>query len=393
MHFSAARRLIVLIGMALAVTGSVGPAAGAAGTDAVEAAGIAARPAWKRPYVAPAGPVFGAPVGRKQVKDNVILRVLLRNIQHTPPGATIRIVARSFGVRPAADALIAAHRRGVEVKVLVDGDATRGSEAVTALRRELGARRHAASYLYRVKGSARGGDTEQHQKTWSFSRTGQSERVVMVGSTNLSYRSMGQFNNMYSFVGREDVWREFRQVFRDQVRDRPLAHPAVSVDLGRDHAWFYPGFSVDSDPMRRYLSRLPAKGLRVRVAMLAWHGSRGARIAQVLATKARQGARVQVIATTIGTDSRKILEAAGVEVIAGLKKGNEVHDKLMLVQWKAASGVRERRILTGSDNFGTAALGRDEVVMAIDAGEGDAWRAYGQHYRMLVERVSGKTVR
>lgn len=390
MLFSAARRLIGLIGMTLVVTGAVGPA------GSVAAGSVAAGPAWKRPYAAPAGPVFASPVARRDVGDNAILRVLLANIRHTPPGATIRIVARSFAVRPAADALLAAHRRGVAVKVLVDADASRGSAAVAILRRELGANRRAASFVHRVKGSARGGDTEQHQKTWSFSRTGQSRQVLMVGSTNLSYRSMGQFNNMYTFVGRADVWTQFRRVFRDQLRDRPLASPAVSVDLGTDHAWFYPGYSLASDPMRHYLARLPASRLRVKVAMLAWHGVRGARIARVLAAKARQGARIRVIATTMGSDSRRILQDAGVEVIAGLRKGREVHHKLMLLQWRDRDGDRQRRIVTGSDNFGTAALDRDEVVVAIDgsaAGDGDAWPAYLAHYRMLVEQVSGKSVR
>lgn len=347
----------------------------------------------RRPYAAPAGGVFASPVPRSQVEKNAILRVLVANIRHAPPRSTIRIVARSFSVRPAADALIAAHRRGVWVKVLVDHDATKGSEAVASLRRELGADRDAASYIYRVKGSARGDDTELHQKTWSFSRTGTSSKVLMVGSTNLSYMSMGQFNNMYSFVGRTDVWQEFRKVFREQVRDRPMSTPAISMGLGLDHVWFYPGFTVDNDPMRLYLARLPADGLRIQIAMLAWHGTRGGRIARVLAEKAREGARIRVIATTMGTNSKKILEAAGVTVTSGLARHREVHHKLMLLRWRDRAGNVQRRIVTGSDNFGTAALKRDEVVVAIDPGKGAAWTAYTQHYRMLVEQEAPHLVR
>lgn len=339
------------------------------------------------PYHPPRGPTFGEPVPRDSVEDNRILQVLLANIEHTPPGATIRIVARSLSLQPAATALIAAHERGVKVQVIASRKVSGDFKAVGRLREALGTDHDDDSFIRLVRGSARGGDTEQHQKTWSFSRTGEARHVVMVGSTNLSYSSMGQYNDMYTFVGRRDIWRQFAEVFRVQLRDEPVADPAISVDLGRDHAWFYPGYDVETDPVRRYLADLPADGLRVRIAMLAWHGERGNRIAAMLADKARAGAEVEVVVSTLGDRTSRILTDAGVRVASGRLDAGWVHHKLTLVSWVDESGKRQRRILTGSDNFGAPSLARDEVVVAVHARGGRGWRSYHHHFDRLLEQA------
>ena len=64
----------------------------------------------------------------------------------------------------------------------------------------LGTNRRKASFLYLSRGSARGPETATHQKTWTFTRTGDSRRVVVVGSANLSYYSTTQYSDMYAFV-------------------------------------------------------------------------------------------------------------------------------------------------------------------------------------------------
>lgn len=356
------------------------------------AAGCTASPAERStertdPYRAPRGPVFGVPVPRDSVEDNRILQVLLANIDHTPPDATIRIVARSLSLQPAATALIAAHERGVRVQVIASRRVSGDFKAVERLVDALGTDHTADSFVRLVRGSARGGNTEQHQKTWSFSRTGDSRHVVMVGSTNLSYSSMGQYNDMYSFVGRRDVWRQFSRVFRVQLRDKPVADAAISARLGRDHVWFFPGYDIETDPVRRYLAELPAEGLRVRIAMLAWYGERGNRIASVLADKARAGAEIEAVVSTLGDITGRILEDAGIRVAPGRLDDGWVHQKLTLVSWVDADGNRQRRIITGSDNFAAPMLDNDEVVMAIDASRGRTWRAYQRHYDDLLARA------
>lgn len=337
-------------------------------------------------YRPPAGAVLADPVSRDDVEDNHVLRVLVADIDNAPRGSLIRIVGLSLSLMPVADALVDAHRRGVRVQIIVARRISKDFKAVALLRGELGTDRTAGSFIRLIRGSARGGPTALHQKTWAFSRTGRARDVVMVGSANLSYTSMGEYNDMYSFVGRRDVWRQFAEIFAQQVRDRPVAHPQVTAHLGRDTAWFYPGFTEATDPVRRYLAAVPTTGLRIRIAMLAWHGPRGVLIARTLADKARAGARIEAVVTTLDRRCAAILAAAGIRVHLTKEAGFVVHHKLMLVRWTDAAGRTQRRIITGSDNFGDPALARDEVEMAIDPTVPGAWAAYQRHYDGILAR-------
>ena len=301
-------------------------------------------------------------------------------------------MARSFSLVPVAEALVAADARGVRVQVLADGDVSRDYRAIAVLSDALGSDRGADSFVRLTRGSARGGATELHQKSWSFSRTGSSRHVVMVGSMNLSSYSTRQYTDMYAFVGRANVWRAFNDVFRDQVRDRPLEDPAVSVRLGRDHAWFFPGYDLDTDPMRAVLEDLPQRDLRVQVAMYAWVDERGRGLAEILADKARAGADVEVVAgKTMGTLVRDELESADVPIRVGVfatppDDGDDIHLKLVLASWTGDDGRTHRLISTGSDNFGSRSLDRDEVVVAIDAGARDLAR-YRRFLGAIAERA------
>ena len=312
---------------------------------------------------------------------------LVDNIRHTPRGARIRILARSFSVQAVAGALLDAHRRGVHVQVVANGRASRQFKAVQRMLPVIGTDRRKRSWLHL---SPRWRPTA-HQKIWTFSRTGDARRVVMVGSANISYRSLQQYSDMYTFVDRAEVWRTMDRVFRDRAGVDRDATRRLHVRLGRDEAWFFPGWRLGTDPVVRRLAALPADGLRLRFAMYAWYGRRGDRIARVVAGKARRGATVTVVATTLGPRSRRILERAGVRVLRGtLDNGDDVHAKLTLAAWTGRDGTRRRTVLTGSDNFGLPSLRRAEVLLAIDATRGPAWRDYVRWYDDIVARIAAE---
>lgn len=338
-------------------------------------------------YRAPAGVLTAAPAST--VEDNPTIKVLVDNIRHSPPGATIKLVAYSLSTRVVADALIAAAVRGVQVQLVVDGRHSRDYQAANKLIDALGTDRSADSFIVMTRRSARGTVGHCHQKTWMFSRTGASRHVVMLGSMNLStLSSTGQYTDMYSFVDRRDVWRSFAAVFAQQVRDRPVANPAVIARMGADTAYFSPGFALDHDPLAPILESIPAgPQTRIQIAMHAWHDNRGRALADLLLEKLAAGARVEVYeGISVGDTIVGSLRRAGAVIRPGrFADGDHIHQKLMVVEY-VHHGQRHRFATTGSDNWGDPSFERDDVVVRIDLDDGPDYQRYQRFFKELTAR-------
>jgi phosphatidylserine/phosphatidylglycerophosphate/cardiolipin synthase-like enzyme len=336
-------------------------------------------------YRAQSGPIFASPADDPGA--NLAVRAQVENIRHTPPGATIRIVAYSFSVSQVSEPLIAADRRGVHVQVVVDGRHSHDFAATQAVEAALGDDRHRGSFIILTDRSARGTVSHSHQKSWSFSRTGDSHHVVMVGATNLSVLgTTGQYSDMYTFVDRPDVWRAFSTIFKAQARDRPVPNPAVTDRLGPDTAYFDPGFSMTHDPIADIIAALPADtSTHIRIVMYAWHPPRGQRIVDLLLEKLKGGASVEIVRGPFVRQPLDALVAAGAKVHRGFfANGDHVHDKLMIVK-DSRDGGTEHFVTTGSDNWGNVSFLRDDVDVKIglNTTEYDAYLAF---FRSLVHR-------
>src|SRR5262245_28197031 len=337
-------------------------------------------------YAARPGPLFATPGDDPAV--NRAVRALVENIRHTPRGATIRIVAYSFSLSEVSQPLIAADRRGVHVQVIVDGRHSHAFPATQDLEGALGSDRHHGSFVVLTDRSARGTVSHSHQKSWSFSRTGASRHVVMVGATNLSVLgTTEQYSDMYTFVDRPDVWRAFSTIFRAQARDQPVPNPAVTDRLGRDTVYFDPGFSMADDPIAAAIAALPADALtHIRIVMYAWHPPRGQRIVDLLLEKLRAGATVQIVRGPFVRQPLNALVAAGAKVHPGVfADGDHVHDKLMIVE-DNRDGRTEHFVTTGSDNWGNVSFLRDDVDIKIGLGTRE-YHDYVAFFDRLVRRA------
>ena len=95
-----------------------------------------------------------------------------------PAGSIIRFVAYSFSYQPMADALIAAHNRGVQVRLLIDSHTTNYSRqgpipSIEGAAEALGTDRSKGSYLRTCKYSCMSNSTSYiHSKLYLFSRAG-----------------------------------------------------------------------------------------------------------------------------------------------------------------------------------------------------------------------------
>jgi phosphatidylserine/phosphatidylglycerophosphate/cardiolipin synthase-like enzyme len=309
----------------------------------------------------PAGVLLARPAEEGREEHNPTFRVLLRLIRETPAGERIRIVGNSFSFVPAAEALVEAHRRGVRVQVVVDR-VSREWRAPALLGSALGTDPRAGSFLQLARGSV-------HQKVWSFTRTGRSRDVVLVGSMNLTYYSARQYTDVHAYVGRPRVRRVFDRRFEQLSRRLPSVPSMRPASFGRDRVWFYPGYDQASDPVRRLLADVPAAGSRIRVVMYAWLDERGLGLAELLAAKDAAGADVEVVlGRSVGERVRALLEDSGVEVHPGVfADGDDVHHKLTVVSYRDGAGVRRGFVLTGSDNYTTRSLDRPEVLLRLGA--------------------------
>ncbi len=331
------------------------------------------------PFRARAGVLLARP--RAQEEQNTTFVELVSLIRHTPPGETIRIVAHSFSFVPVAEALAAAHERGVHVQVLTDASVSGDWQAPDRLRRALGTDPRADSFVLLARG-------ELHQKTWSFTRTGDSRDVVLMGSMNLTYQSARQYTDTYAYVGRRDVRRVLDRRFDRLVRDLPDVAPQPHADLADDRVWFYPGYDESTDPVRQALGAVPSAGATIRVVMYAWLDERGVGLAELLAAKQAEGADVEVVlGRSVGPRPRQILSDAGVSMHEGVfADGDDIHHKLTLVSYVGTDGVRHRFVLTGSDNFTSKSLRRPEMLLQIDADDGTTWTRYQRFVDRIVAR-------
>ena len=343
-------------------------------------------------YTARSGPIFASP--GDDPAGNRAVHALVENIRHTPRGATIRIVAYSFALFEVSNPLIAADRRGVHVQVIVDGRHSHEFEATKALERALGTNRHKASFIVLTDRSARGTVSHSHQKSWSFSKTGSSRHVVMVGATNLSVLgTTDQYSDMYTFVDRPDVWRAFSTIFRAQARDMPVPDPAVTARLGRDTAYFDPGFSMSNDPIADTIAGIPADpSSHIRIVMYAWHPPRGQRIVDLLLEKLRGGATVDIVRGPFVHQPLDALVAAGAKVHRGVfANGDHVHDKLMIVE-DVHDGRADHFVTTGSDNWGNVSFLRDDVDVRIGLDDRE-YQSYVDFFDRLVHRGASEKSR
>ena len=139
--------LSLLLGLSLSP--GVPPAAVAApatvvGTSSPSGADAAPRVAGKRKWKAPSGPYFNDP--HRKAGHFTIERKIIETIRHTRRGAIIRIAVYSFDRMPVANALLAAHKRGVKVQMLLNDH--QDTRAMQVIRAAIGTNRNKKSFIY-----------------------------------------------------------------------------------------------------------------------------------------------------------------------------------------------------------------------------------------------------
>ena len=123
---------------------------------------------------------------------NAIFGKILAAINHAPGGSRIRVMSWNIMSRTAVDALLAAQRRGVKLRVLMDNTNLVDIPNPGFRRLKAGLKRgnqdrkqRRRSYAKTCIGSCRGRRGSAHTKVFLFSKTGSAHDVVMSGYNNL----------------------------------------------------------------------------------------------------------------------------------------------------------------------------------------------------------------
>ena len=362
-----------------------------------------------RKWKAPSGPFFNDP--HRKTGYFRIERKVINTIRHTPRGSMIRIAVYSLDRMAVANALVAAHRRGVKVQMLLNDH--QDTAAMRVIRAEIGAKRSAKSFIYRCKASCRSAANEYnnlHSKFYSFSQAGKSLDVLAVGSANMTLNAdLHQWNDLYFMEGNHELFRQFVSLFNDMRNDYDTRQPPLAFcgtplgavcddSVDKYTAVAFPRVSSPKDDLvLTMLSRiqcLTPDGLggqtptRLALSMHTMRGNRGDYLAAAIRKKFVEGCDVRVSYGLIGYHTKGILGAPTARGRIPLRStgldyntddnfdlnmdGEDdlildfySHQKYFVIQGTYNGVPDTHMVLTGSSNWASLSTANDEIWFTV----------------------------
>lgn len=328
------------------------------------------------------GAIFNDPWGTFPAKERLLVK-LANTIDAARPGSTIRIAAYSNDRKDITDALIAAHKRGVHVQVLLNGNWT--SRQTVRLQRALGKNTGKSHFLHVCERSCRGRTGNLHSKFYLFTDIGTAQDVVMFGSVNLTgFGAKTQWNDLFTATNRTYLHGVLRGVFNQMKRDRPAKRPYMNRPVGDYDVTVYPRYenTKDNDPVMSRLKRVRCEGAdgatgvdgmtMIRVNMYGWNGARGVYLAKKIADLSRKGCNIKVLESDAGGRVVQILARNGVLIKSPDYDRNNngeidmfTHAKYMILGGRYGKDTSGWHVWTGSQNWSDRSLNGDELTVHI----------------------------
>jgi phosphatidylserine/phosphatidylglycerophosphate/cardiolipin synthase-like enzyme len=405
--------ITVVIGPVASLLTVVAPAAG----DEVDPP---RRVSGKKLYRVPSGPYFTNPHGSKRAKFR-IERQVINAIRSTPREGNIRIALYSFDRRPVAKALLGAHRRGAHVQLLLNDH--QDTRAMKVLRKRLGTNRWARDFIYKCRSSCRGTVPERnlHSKFYTFTRSGRSSHVVMVGSANMMLNAdIHQWNDLFVTSGRRRVFEQYVALFNDMKHDYRRNQPSYmfcgkpkgrhcddAVDKMTTRV--FPRHSSKKDDVvlsilhrvRCLTPRSDGSQRRTRLvlAMHTLRGKRGNYLAAAIRQKWAEGCAFRVNYGLIGYHTKRILGAetargriplrsTGFDFNGDHEVDRYTHQKYFVIRGNYAGNPNSAVTVTGSSNWASLGTAQDEVFVTL-RGAGIA-KKYVRNFNFMWKPASSR---
>lgn len=356
---------------------------------------VVSTPATAAPWSPPAGPFFNNPTGSAAQRNAVVSRIN-NSIRYSVRGSYIRFVTYNLDRGDTVNQLIAAHKRGVHVQILVNRKMWSSGERKLAA--TLGTKRHRPSFIYGCAGACRGySKGNLHIKIHSFTQVGSKRNIVINSSGNLGGGAAGsQWNDAQTIYASASLWRTWLRMFNELKADRKATPRYVSWTGGGTSVGFQrtrPGATSEEvyargsgdrviDRLRRVGCRAPkgygTKGKTIlRIHMYAWYSRRGERIADEVVRLKKRGCVVRAIGSVTSDTVYRKLKRVGIPVRDaawdwGQKKStsgdNIVYGSRCYSHYKWMSvngsfgGRGTNSVWTGSENWSPPSFSNDEVT-------------------------------
>jgi hypothetical protein len=320
--------------------------------------------------------------------QNTIRRHVLRSVNSTPRGATIRWMVFSFGDWAMYRALVNAKRRGVSVQVLGNYKNQETWAPWRKLQATLGTKKKRAgrnperiSWARQCVRSCRGWGGNLHTKLFLFSQVGTATNVTMFGSWNPTWvANKRQWNHMDTRLDPE-TYQRYLGIFREAKRDRPAGYARWSSG-GMAHMVFpRPGTTASTDPVNKDLAGISClsppdgNGARrrtvIRIGMYVFGGSRGTWMAKRIRGLWNQGCDVKIIYGFMSARALAILYSRSGRGRIPMRQAVKYEDgkpyRYLHHKFVAVSGMYEGQpdnvVWSGSTNFSNLGFSADDLTV------------------------------
>jgi len=388
----------LLLAVGLLVAGPVGPiradaVVGAASVEAGsgEASDAPARSVRNRPnpaYVVKPGITFNHPFRPK--KRGAIHRKIIKTLKNVEAGQTVRVMTWNFDSPLLASKMIAAHRRGVSVQIIM----ARGLARAQGMHRSYGVLlrglkkgnadrpKELRSWIRTCSATCRGKGGAMHNKMMLVSRSGATNWIVMQGSGNFTgAAAVQQFNDWTTITENQAVYDGWMTMWNQAKKDKSF--PALRFTVGNITTMFAP-HRGEVDPALKVLNKVQCNGAsntpggrtRVRLANAVWGDERGAIIARKARELHAQGCDVRVVFMMMSGKIRAILRGVPAKQMvyitgatANKFKDRYVHLKGLAVQGNLDGRSDANAVLSSSENWTQLGWHSDEhdVIFWDDA--------------------------
>lgn len=338
--------------------------------------------------------VFNNPNGtvaqQRAIKDHIIRVIDRTGTGGTGPGRTIRAALYVLDDQEYTDALVAAHRRGVNVRVVLDASRT-SKPAAASLIAALTTNKANRSWVHVcTRGAAciapdEGRGHINHNKFFTFSRVGEQEgagedAVIQTSANQTELNVSSYWNNAYTVVGNTGLYSAYVGYFNDLVAMVKDDNYFTSGKVGTEKYYFFPQNTGDlmADVLNNvnctYSVGSVTRKSTVRLAVSAF--ANRPKIVSTLKTLAANGCTVQII----HGQSSYWDTFSGVKNITQRRLSDSdhsrVHSKYVLIQGSYAGHSDTKWTFTGSHNLNNSSLrDDDEAVLRLEgATPHDAYR-------------------
>jgi phosphatidylserine/phosphatidylglycerophosphate/cardiolipin synthase-like enzyme len=321
--------------------------------------------------------------------DGKIIEKIGRAVANTPRGEKILGATWNFDSKHILAKLQDAHKRGVTVQIIMArtrANSQGGDGAYAKLKRTLSGygnnnrKAKNRSWIRTCDQSCRGKRGSMHAKFYLFSKAGQSKRVVMNTSANLTGTAASvQWNDLFTTVDRPITWRQYKSTFEEMKKDKPA--PYREYRDGEITGFFFP-LSKRTHPVMRMLNQVKCKGAKkvgvngrtsVRVAQDVFNDQVGLRIAEKLKQLHNQGCSVRVVYSQAVRDSRPVIQSLpNRHLVQDNDRDGEwdvyLHAKVLAIAGHYGDDRSKQIVLNGSANWSGTGVQSDEQGMIIEKG-------------------------